>query len=148
MSTLKRKTKEELRQRLVRSAKRYLDRPYYYGAKISHAPSRFDCSSFIKFVYRKIGIDLPRPSLKMAGMGRRVPKKLKRLELGDLLFFHGTQGRYSPMFPEGIGHVAMYIGEGKIIHAKWHPKGRGRVEDASAVEWLLRRDLVVIKRIL
>ena len=148
MSTLKRKIKKEPRQRLLRSARRYLGRPYHYGAKISHAPRHFDCSSFIKFVYRKIGIDLPRPSLRMAKKGKRVPRRLSALKAGDLLFFRGTTGRYDVVYPQGIGHVVMYVGDGTIIHAKWHPKGKGKVEEALAKEWLLRKDFVVIRRIL
>ena len=136
-----------LRQQLVGSARKYLGKPYKYGAKLYHAPAYFDCSSFVKFLYRKVGIDLPRPSIRMAEEGRTVQKKIKALRPGDILYFRGMQGRYNLKFPQGIGHVAIYIGDSKAIHAKWKVGG-GTVMEENAKNLLLRKDLIIIKRIL
>ena len=141
------RTSEVLRQRLVESARKYLGRPYKYGAQLYHAPAYFDCSSFVKFLYRKVGIDLPRPSIRMAEEGRIIQKKIKALQPGDLLYFRGMQGRYNQKFPQGIGHVAMYIGNAEAIHAKWKIGG-GMVMEENTKKLLLRKDLIIIKRIL
>ena len=140
-------TGAQLREKLGKAAHKYIGRPYRYGSKLHHAPNYFDCSSFIKFIYRKIGVDLTRPSIRMAEEGRAVSKKPLVLQAGDLLYFRGMQGRYNKKFPQGIGHVAMYVGEGKVVHAKWHRQG-GKVTEESVKKLLSRKDLVIIKRII
>ena len=80
-----------------------------------------------------------------------VKGKIKDLKTGDLLFFHGNRGYYNKKFPQGIGHVIMYLGDNHIIHAKSIEKsGRetGRVITEPADKWLKRKDLIVIKRII
>lgn len=137
------------REYLIRAARRYIGRPYRFGAKISHAPRIFDCSSFVKFLYRKVGIDLPRPSIRMAEEGKRVLGGMKKLLPGDLLYFHGIEGRYNSRFPQGIGHVALYIGEGRIIHASGKSREEGTVREDSLTKVLRTRSpLVVVKRII
>lgn len=75
---------------------------YVWGAS---GPNSFDCSGLMLAAYRKVGISLPHSSRAQAGRGHAVSK----LRPGDLVFFaHG--GR--------IYHVAMYIGGGKIVHAR------------------------------
>lgn len=77
---------------------------YVWGAA---GPSSFDCSGLMLAAYRLAGISLPHSSAAQAGRGRSVSKS--NLQPGDLVFFaHG--GR--------IYHVAMYIGKGKIVHAR------------------------------
>ena len=68
-------------------------------------PTNFDCSGLVLAAYRKIGVRLPHSSRAMFGYGRSVAKK--DLQPGDLIFW------YSP-----ISHVGMYIGNGKIVHAR------------------------------
>lgn len=63
-----------------------------------------DCSALIQTAYRAAGITLPRVAAAQASAGRAV--SVKDLRPGDLLFF------YSP-----ISHVAMYIGNGKIVQS-------------------------------
>lgn len=135
------------KERLVKFAKKHLGKPYKYGAKPHEAPKIFDCSSFTQHLYKKVGIDLPRTALDQASCGREVLKKLGVLEVGDLIFVKGSWGHYNPQFPGGIGHVSIYIGSGKIIHAKWLKKN-GRVMEDNAKDWLARQDVVVVKRIL
>ncbi len=65
--------------------------------------SGFDCSGLVRWAYGRLGIELPHNSYALYGEGRRVPEA--RLEPGDLLFF------------EGLGHVGLYIGKGRIVHA-------------------------------
>jgi len=146
------KIKEKLRKRLVHFAKKQLGKPYKYGAKVWEAPRVFDCSSFIQYLYKRIGIDLPRTAIEQAHLGIEIEPRKEKLEVGDLLFIKGSWGHYNPEFPKGIGHVAMDIGEGKIIHAKWEKakdgSDNGKVVEEPVEVILNREDLVVIKRIL
>lgn len=75
--------------------------PYVYGG---NAPGGFDCSGLVQWIYKKVGIALPRTAAAQATAGHRV--SLNQLQPGDLLFF------YQP-----VEHVVMYIGNGKIVEA-------------------------------
>lgn len=86
---------------LIANAKQYLGVPYVWGGS---TPSGFDCSGFTSYVYRSVGISLPRTSSAQQNVGTRVP--LNQLQPGDLVF------RGSPAY-----HVGIYIGGGQYIHA-------------------------------
>lgn len=75
--------------------------PYVWGAS---GPDAFDCSGLTQYAYSAAGISLPHSSSMQAQMGTAVSRA--DLQPGDLLFF------YSP-----ISHVAMYIGNGQMVHA-------------------------------
>lgn len=136
---------KEKQDKIIYFAEKCLDKPYKYGAKPSEAPKSFDCSSFTQYVYKKIGIEIPRTTIEQAVLGKKVKPKIKLLEIGDLIFTHGTLGRYNESFPQGIGHVAMYIGDGKIIQAKYKS---GKVQIDNIGNLLHSKDLIVIKRII
>jgi len=144
------KTKNQ--EKLVYFAKENLGKPYKYGAKESEAPKVFDCSSFVQYVYKKIGVALPRIALEQAHIGKKVKPKKENLQIGDLIFIKGTVGRYNEEFPQGIGHVAMYIGDGKIIQAKYQKNkdgsDSGNVQMDAVSKILNRKDLIIIKRII
>ena len=74
---------------------------YVYGAT---GPNSFDCSGLTSFSYKAAGISIPRTSKAQSTFGTPVSKA--NLKPGDLVFF------YSP-----VSHVAMYIGNGQIVHA-------------------------------
>ena len=74
---------------------------YVYGAT---GPNSFDCSGLTSFSYKAAGISLPRTSKAQSTFGTPVSKG--NLQPGDLVFF------YSP-----VSHVAMYVGNGQIVHA-------------------------------
>ncbi len=88
-------------ERIVRFARRFLGVRYVYGG--TSPRSGFDCSGFTRFVYEHFGIDLPHYSGAQFDMGRRVSRG--GLRPGDLVFF------------DGLGHVGLYIGGGRFIHA-------------------------------
>lgn len=141
--------KKKRRARLIHFAKKHLGKPYKYGAKPWQAPRIFDCSSFTQYLYKRIGIDLPRTALHQAHHGKKISPKNQELEIGDLIFIKSQWGHYNPEFLQGIGHVCMYIGNNQIVHAKWNEKkNSGRVRIDSVLKILKRKDLVVIKRIL
>lgn len=141
--------KQKLQKRLVHFARKHLGKPYKYGAKLWETPRFFDCSTFIQYLYKRIKINLPRTALQQAHFGKRIEPKKQKLEIGDLLFFKGKWGHYNPEFPGGIGHVAIYVGEGQVIEAKWNEsKKAGKVREMPLEKVLKRKDLAVIKRII
>ena len=89
-----------LGQRAVAIAARELGVPYRYGGS---SPSGFDCSGLVAYVYGKLGVALPHNAAAQYSYGRPVGQG--NLAPGDLIFFHG------------LGHVGLYIGHGRIIHA-------------------------------
>ena len=86
---------------VIANAKQYLGVPYVWGGS---TPSGFDCSGFVSYVYRSVGISLPRTSSAQQNVGTRI--SLNQLQPGDLVF------RGSPAY-----HVGIYIGGGQYIHA-------------------------------
>jgi cell wall-associated NlpC family hydrolase len=70
-------------------------------------PPVFDCSGLTMWSYAQAGVTMPRTSRAQFGVGRPVPKD--QLQPGDLLFYGGSAA--------SIHHVAMYIGNGNIVHA-------------------------------
>ena len=90
-----------LGERAARIALRAVGVPYHWGG-ISPS-SGFDCSGLVYWAYGRLGIELPHSSYALAAVGRRVPHS--RLRPGDLLFF------------SGFGHVGLYVGHGRMVHA-------------------------------
>lgn len=88
---------------------------YQWGGELPS--SGFDCSGLIQYVYRKAGIYLPRVSRQQATTGAALPVDLEALEPGDLMFFATNGSR--------IDHVAIYAGEGRILHSSKSGGGVG-----------------------
>jgi peptidoglycan DL-endopeptidase LytE len=90
---------------VVQAAYRNLGARYVWGAS---RPGAFDCSGFTMYVMRQVGVSLPHSSSAQFRMGRSVSRN--NLQAGDLVFFSlGTRGV--------VGHVGVYIGNGRMIHA-------------------------------
>ncbi|HEY8363873.1 MAG TPA: NlpC/P60 family protein [Tissierellaceae bacterium] len=79
-------------------------KPYVWGAA---GPNSFDCSGLVYYIYKNIGITLPRTSREQATVGTYVAKK--DLQYGDLVFF-ARNGKT-------INHVGIYVGNGNFVHA-------------------------------
>lgn len=94
-----------LRNAVVAYALQFVGNPYVYGG--SSLTNGTDCSGFTMSVYANFGYSLPHQSGSQSGCGTRV--SLDSLLPGDLLFY--TNGGSS------IGHVALYIGNGQVVHA-------------------------------
>ena len=143
--------KEILRDRLAVEARRQLGKPYLWGARWQDAPREFDCSSFAQYLYKKIGVAIPRVSIDQAAEGRRVPPKPASLKVGDLIFIRGRSGRYNRRFPQGIGHVIVVTGPDEVVHAKYKKvkgKNGGSVIKQTLKRILKRKDITVVKRYL
>ena len=85
-------------------------KPYQWGALTTHQNS-YDCSSLMLQAYRSAGVTLPRVSRQQFQAGALLP--VKQAQPGDLLFW-----AYDESNPATIHHVAMYLGDGKIVEAQ------------------------------
>ncbi|MFS8202917.1 NlpC/P60 family protein [Streptomyces sp. CWNU-52B] len=88
----------------VAAARSVLGRPYIWGA---NGPTGFDCSGLTQWSYAQAGVGLPRTSQAQAHAGRQVP--LSQAQPGDIVTYRSD-----------ASHVAMYMGNGQVIHAP-HP---------------------------
>ena len=89
----------------IQNAFALLGTPYRWGG--NSPDGGFDCSGLVGYVFRTIGIDLPRVSRSMADQGTKVDSR-DALAEGDLVFF-GRRGH--------VDHVGIYIGNGQFLHA-------------------------------
>jgi gamma-D-glutamyl-L-lysine dipeptidyl-peptidase len=87
---------------LVRTAEQFLGLHYLWGGLSAWG---YDCSGLTWAVYRAHGITIPRDADAQFAAGKPVP--LARMQPGDLLFYE------HPV----VGHVAMYVGGGRMIEA-------------------------------
>ena len=78
--------------------------PYKFGGT---TPAGFDCSGYIRHVFQKVGVQLPRQADEQYTVGKKVEKQ--NLQPGDLVFFE----TYEP----GVSHSGIYIGDGQFISA-------------------------------
>lgn len=94
------------KEKVLSRAKEFLGTPYGFGDKDG---GRTDCSGFTQQVYRQFGITLPRSASEQAQFGENV--QLSDLQIGDLLFYR--------TYKSDPSHVAIYAGNGQIIHASY-----------------------------
>ena len=92
-------------EEIVAYAMKFLGKPYVYGGS---SPSGFDCSGFTSYVYKHFGYTISRSSVAQASEGKKVAKK--DLQPGDLVI-------YKNQSLTRVGHVGLYIGNNKMIHA-------------------------------
>lgn len=95
---------------LIEYAKQFLGNPYVYGG--TSLTNGTDCSGFTMRIFAQYGYSLSRTSREQANNGTRV--SLSEIQPGDLLFYS---------YGGSIGHVAIYIGNGQIIHASTERTG-------------------------
>jgi cell wall-associated NlpC family hydrolase len=93
--------------RVLETAGKYVGVPYTWGG--NSPESGFDCSGFTRYVFARHGIQLPRTSREQARAGQGVALDFAALLPGDILLFAEPD--------EAVSHVAIYVGDGRIIHA-------------------------------
>jgi peptidoglycan DL-endopeptidase CwlO len=113
--------------RLLRTGEAYIGVPYVWGGNTPR--EGFDCSGFTKYVFAKQGITLPRTSREQSRVGTPVAADFRDLEPGDLMFF-AEPG-------EAISHVAIYAGNGRILHSSSSNGGVGYTDLNTGGEWFV-----------
>jgi cell wall-associated NlpC family hydrolase len=106
--------------------------PYHYGKETPE--EGFDCSGFVKHVYGRHGIRLPRTVREMASTLPTVPND--DLRSGDLVFFNTSGKTYS--------HVGIFINDDKFIHAPSKRTGSVLVSSMNNRYW--RQRFVGVRR--
>ena len=113
--------------RLLRTGDAYVGVRYVWGG---NSPSQgFDCSGFTKYVFAKQGITLPRTSGEQSRAGRGVPADFSALIPGDIMLF-AEPG-------QAISHVAIYAGDGHILHASSSVGGVGYTDLNAGGDWFV-----------
>jgi len=97
--------------------------PYVYGGE---SPGEgFDCSGLVYYVYNKVGLKLPRDT---GALVRQLPSiQLAERQPGDLLFFTVNSHPF--------GHVGIYVGEDKFVHAPSTQTGKVMMSDLKQPYW-------------
>jgi hypothetical protein len=111
---------------VVLQAVSLLGTPYRFGGASPEAG--FDCSGLVRHVFASVlNANLPRRSEEISAVGQPVARG--ELQPGDLVFFDTLRRAFS--------HVAIYIGEGRFIHAP-AKSGRVRIEGLDDRYWATR----------
>jgi cell wall-associated NlpC family hydrolase len=123
--------------RILQAADRYVGTTYVWGGNTPS--SGFDCSGFTKYVFAQQGIQLPRTAREQARAGEGVALDYSAFLPGDLLLFAEPK--------EAISHVAIYVGDGRIIHAS---SAMGRVGyldlDGDRGAWYVQ-NMIAVRRL-
>ena len=113
---------------VLRTADSYVGVKYVWGGNTPR--EGFDCSGFTKYVFNKYGIALPRTSREQVRSGTAVAPDFRALLPGDIMLF-AEPG-------QAISHVAIYAGDGRIIHASSSVGGVGYTDLNTGGEWFVR----------
>lgn len=97
---------------IVTFARQFVGNPYVWGG--NSLTKGCDCSGFVHLVYKNFGISLPRYSMSFLDVGTPVEPKLSAMQPGDIIIYDKKGG---------IGHVAIYMGNGLIVEAQSSNKG-------------------------
>lgn len=94
-------------EKKIEEIKKYVTTPYLYGGATTKG---WDCSGFTQWALKYLGITIPRSSYDQATGGIAISKKDKSLwKSGDILLYADKSG--------SISHVALYLGDGMLMHA-------------------------------
>lgn len=107
----------DVRVDICQYAKEFIGNPYVWGG--TSLTKGADCSGFVMKVFQKYGVKLPRNSRSQANCGTTI--KVAEAKPGDLIFY--AKGKT-------INHVAIYIGNGQVVHAS-SPKTGIKISNVS-----------------
>lgn len=123
--------------KVISTGKKYLGTPYEFGSD-RNSTTTFDCSAFVRQAYKEaLGIVLPADSRKQGAWVKdngTAVSSISKLKAGDLVFFMSYKGSSAAAYKnvdkskETITHVAMYLGDGKMIHTYSKESGGVRID--------------------
>jgi cell wall-associated NlpC family hydrolase len=105
-----------IRNSIISKAHNYIGVSYRYGQS---SEKGFDCSGFVKYIYKNFGLELPHSSYSLYKISKRV--ETTEAQSGDLVFFI-TRGK-------GVSHVGIYLGNNQFIHSP----GKGRTVSVDSL---------------
>jgi hypothetical protein len=91
-------------QQLLRKARSAIGTPYVPGGM---SPGGFDCSGFVCWAYKSVGVNLPRTAQEQSVVGQRI-NNVEDMQVGDIVAFRHPRRGY---------HTGIYVGDGKFIHS-------------------------------
>jgi hypothetical protein len=106
-----------IRTCIVKKAQTFIGVSYRYGQS---SEKGFDCSGFVKYIFRDFGLELPHSSYTQYKISKHIEKAEARP--GDLVFFV-TRGN-------GASHVGIYLGNNQFIHSP----GTGRTVSIDSLD--------------
>lgn len=107
----------DIRVDVCQYAKEFLGNPYVWGG--TSLTNGADCSGYVLSIFKKYGVSLPHSSVAQANCGTTI--SVSEAQPGDLIFYGNGKS---------INHVAIYIGNGQVIHAS-SPKTGIRISNVS-----------------
>ncbi len=139
------------RAAIVSSARSLLGAEYIpVGSVRGDAPARFSCSSFTNYLYVYAGLALPSISIDQYAYGTHISEN--DLLPGDLIFSNTKEGTIrdktiswmeGTVIPEGVDHVGVWMGDGKVIHAT---RTHGKVVEEILSESAQFKNIVGFRR--
>lgn len=116
-------------QKVVNYAKKFVGNKYRYGG--TSLTRGADCSGYVMSVFKKFGKKLPHSSSAQRRVGKKVKGGLKNAKPGDIICYSG--------------HVAIYIGKNKIVHASNSaPYPRGGIKISNNARY---RKIITVRRV-
>ncbi|WP_350356237.1 C40 family peptidase [Cohnella hashimotonis] len=131
-------------EKIIAEGMRYIGTPYEYGSDRSTDAS-FDCSDFVKWIFsRAVGIELPSDSRSQGDYVKKegaVSSDWRELKRGDLMFFMSYRGTSASAYGDSaksnaeITHVALYLGDGKMLQTYSKDSGGVRIDPIDGTTW-------------
>ncbi|WP_246628242.1 C40 family peptidase [Paenibacillus oenotherae] len=125
----------------------YMGTPYEFGSN-RNTTRTFDCSDFIHYIFKKgVGITLPSTSATQARYIKEHSEERsswRNLKRGDLMFFmdyHGLDKADYTKYPksrQSVTHVAIYLGNGRMLHTFSKESGGVRIDTIANKHWEYR----------
>ncbi|HVL39478.1 MAG TPA: SH3 domain-containing C40 family peptidase [Fimbriimonadaceae bacterium] len=123
----------DARAAMARYSLNFVGTPYVWGG--NDVSSGIDCSGFVKNLYGKIGLSLPRTAAQQALVGTPI-YRYEDLRPGDRLYFWEAKRNK-------IGHTGIYLGNGYFVHSS---SGRGGVATDHLAGAYWKKNLVAARR--
>ncbi|MCS7459047.1 C40 family peptidase [Paenibacillus doosanensis] len=132
--------------KIINAGKKYLGTPYEFGSSRSNTKT-FDCSDFVRQAFKDgAGITLPSDSRQQADYVKKLGNTTTdwhNLKPGDLMFFMDYKGTSKSAYPtnksnQRISHVAIYLGNGQVLHTYSKESGGVRIDSIEGKHWEYR----------